>query len=110
MARGQPKIILVAFAVLLFASAALASLDSTSEILGRSHRVATTLAIAMGPLFGWVVCIKSGWFLIWSVVPATMFCVFSLRRWIRDNATAWLVVTIVAWLASGYFFAVGIWV
>ena len=90
----------------------LASRDRSSEIL-QHHRVGTTaLWIALGPLTGWITAIRLGSIIkaLWSLVPATLFSVGPLILWIRGRAWPWLVVASVVWLASGYFFAVAIWV
>jgi hypothetical protein len=105
-----PLILIVV--AMISASAYLASRDSTAEILGGGSVLDVTGMIALGPAAGWFLAAKSGHVVsaLWSLIPATVFSVGPLLLWFRVRAVFLLVVAAFAWVASGYFYSVVMWI
>lgn len=66
----------------------------------------------MGPVNGWILAIgdRDVPAALWSLIPATLFSLGPLTLWIRKHKLRWLAVAVGVWVASGYLYAVAIWV
>jgi hypothetical protein len=112
MLRGRTKILLVTMVTVVAVSALLASLKSTAEILMNTPILTTMVRIAIGPIIGWILAVERGEVLraLWSLIPMTLFSTGSFILWMVRGKLGWLVLSAALWVASGYLYAVAIWV